>query len=1198
MRRSKNTAPCAALLCLLMLVFILEAPHAQAQLPSVTADQTLDLGDLVDPFDPLVIIPSPYVYFGTSVAIDGNYAIVTGLKPGADGRAYLYSKGPFGWTREGRLDEAAGVSNLEGFGAAVSMGGGTAAILQRGSVGPTTAVHLFSSDSGYGAEETIDANDWPVANVASVSVYGNTLAMGDEKAADTRTGVSSGRVAVFTRSSGRWSLQAHLAPSDPMVAGRFGTSVALEGDRLLVGAPGVKVDNAARRGACYVFERREGVWKQTAKLVDVRGEAYQDFGTDVALSGNTALATAPGQTYSNIKGTVAGFQRQASGAWKFDGLLPVPLKDVNPAAPAPQFFGSRLALSGSIAAVGSATGIGSTERSYLYQRRGDRWQQLSPLDAPRDYSSPGAAVAVSGKRFFAGAAMETTEGGIRSGRVRTYSITSGLAVFDGPSVSTSEMTTNGGGEIQVGDIVVGRKVSRSITVQNLGAESLEGLSFTGNGVDGEELVLPAVSELPVGAAATFTLNITPSSSGQWKTRIAVEGFSDSFVRMLIDVSANVLQAPEPPTILTASQAQLAVDGAAVDLLVDAGGTEKLNFQWYKEGKALTGETSRRVRLLSASESNAGFYKVKVSNASGAATSADIPLAVYQGKADTSVRVNDGAAFSLKAPVTGPGVRYRWLFNNAPLTDSSVFSGSATAELRVSAAATSLAGQYAVVLNPGAAQIMPQRWNVSVLLKPQITNAEGFIGQLSVAKAVTSRIIATPQATRYYFKGLPPGVVGDLYYGTISGKPAVPGAYAVKVIASNAAGNGLERQFNVVVAGLDARAVGPFGGVLARNDVNLRLGGSIQGTVSAVGKCTGVLMLGARRVSFTTSLFQSLDGKTYFADVDASQASASERYELRFDIATGRLSGNLVTETDTTPMISGWSSPWSSLNPSTRWSNYCTATMTPVNLVSDFDLIPGGTSFTTLRIDTIGTVLWIGRMADGSVTTLNTVMSPGLLNLDGSDAVEMPVFIPLSGNTASVLGSVRLNQGDPFRSGYHRLTGALDWFKPAAPSSSKSRSYKRGITRHDLRVSGAGYTAAMPGVPVLGLPLTSLNAKVSASGAGLESAVQASLLSQPFTLTGSAKALIPLPNLLKQTLTFDRTRGTFTGSFVLTDADLLRPSVKVMRTVTIHGVLLASGTGEGFFSLPAMPDVFVAPPTTVNTSPIRSGRLGLKASNAP
>jgi hypothetical protein len=194
-------------LCGVMLLLLLAAPATQAQLPSVTAEQTLDLGDLVDPFDPLVMIPSRYVYLGTSVAVDGDYAIVTGLRPGADGRAYLYSNGPFGWTRDGRLDEAAGLSNLKGFGAAVSMGGGTAAILQRGSAGPTTAVHIFSSGLGYGAEETIDATDWPVANVAAISVFDNTLAMGDETASDTRTGVSSGRVAVFTRAGGRWALR-------------------------------------------------------------------------------------------------------------------------------------------------------------------------------------------------------------------------------------------------------------------------------------------------------------------------------------------------------------------------------------------------------------------------------------------------------------------------------------------------------------------------------------------------------------------------------------------------------------------------------------------------------------------------------------------------------------------------------------------------------------------------------------------------------------------------------------------------------------------------------------------------------------------------------------------------------------------------------------------------------------------------------
>ena len=72
----------------------------------------------------------------------------------------------------------------------------------------------------------------------------------------------------------------------------FGSAVALSGETVLVGAPGV----SNSKGAAYVFIRNGTVWTQQTKLHAIDGAAGDDFGLSVSLSGNTAVMGAPFDT--------------------------------------------------------------------------------------------------------------------------------------------------------------------------------------------------------------------------------------------------------------------------------------------------------------------------------------------------------------------------------------------------------------------------------------------------------------------------------------------------------------------------------------------------------------------------------------------------------------------------------------------------------------------------------------------------------------------------------------------------------------------------------------------------------------------------------------------------------------------------------------------------------------------------------------
>jgi hypothetical protein len=166
----------------------------------------------------------------------------------------------------------------------------------------------------------------------SVALSGDTLVVGAAQERSGATGVNgeqadnskpnAGAAYVFTRSGGVWTQQAYLKASNTDAGDGFGTSVALEGNTLVVGAPwersnatgvnGNEADNSApNAGAAYVFTRTAGVWTQQAYLKASNTNAGDSFGINVTLSGET-LAVGAYTEASNATG-VNGNESESNG---------------------------------------------------------------------------------------------------------------------------------------------------------------------------------------------------------------------------------------------------------------------------------------------------------------------------------------------------------------------------------------------------------------------------------------------------------------------------------------------------------------------------------------------------------------------------------------------------------------------------------------------------------------------------------------------------------------------------------------------------------------------------------------------------------------------------------------------------------------------------------------------------------------------
>lgn len=254
----------------------------------------------------------------------------------------------------------------------------------------------------------------------SVALSGDTLVVGAPAPPNSATGkpVGSGSVYVYTRRGATWVQEANIKASNAEISDRFGLSLALEGNTLVVGASGedstvqwvisgspdetATQNGAIDSGAVYVFARANGAWTQQAYVKAANAGAGDGFGNSVALAGNTFVVGAEFEASAakGIDGDSGDESASGSGAvyvftlgingWVQEAYV----KASNTGAG--DRFGWSVALVGNTLAVGapfedsSATGVNSTVDDnnvlgsgavYLFTRLNGGWRQEAYLKA-------------------------------------------------------------------------------------------------------------------------------------------------------------------------------------------------------------------------------------------------------------------------------------------------------------------------------------------------------------------------------------------------------------------------------------------------------------------------------------------------------------------------------------------------------------------------------------------------------------------------------------------------------------------------------------------------------------------------------------------------------------------------------------------------------------------------------------------------
>ncbi len=250
--------------------------------------------------------PSPHQGFGSSVAVGDGVILVGADQVGANGNvpgeAYMFLSGPRGWSL-GQTLRAGDGSPGDAFGASAALAGATAVVGAPGHASGVGAAYVFR-DAGGRWHRVAELAPGPGAGTSafgtSVALEGGHLAVGAPYEY-----AGSGAVHLFSLTGEGWSTGAvlGLAPGPERADGRLGTSVAWWGARVAAGAPQAGRDHSGR---VVIFSRSGRRWVRSVVLSGT--DHPQSFGQSVAVAGGRLAVGAPqgfgpGQAFVFVPGS-------------------------------------------------------------------------------------------------------------------------------------------------------------------------------------------------------------------------------------------------------------------------------------------------------------------------------------------------------------------------------------------------------------------------------------------------------------------------------------------------------------------------------------------------------------------------------------------------------------------------------------------------------------------------------------------------------------------------------------------------------------------------------------------------------------------------------------------------------------------------------------------------------------------------------
>lgn len=304
-------------------------------------------------------------FFGWSVSIDKDIALVGAYKTDERGAAYVFERQGDDWTEVSKLT-ADDSSNDDGFGVSVAISG----------------TYVIIGSSG-----------------------------------DDTGGLNAGSAYIFERQDGQWNQIIRLTSSDPKQNEFFGSSVVIQENYAFVGATG---SGGLGLGCVYVFHRDEGEWVEVDKLVSSDAAQNDQFGAFLSIEGDELIIGANlDDDKEQASGSAYVFQLEEAGWIEKNKLVAYDGAEED-------LFGTSVAVNDDVVAVGSHQDDDNGDKSgsaYIYQRRGSAWELATKLTASDGVANDqfGYAVALHENEVLVGA-WRSANDGIHTGSVYVYDL--------------------------------------------------------------------------------------------------------------------------------------------------------------------------------------------------------------------------------------------------------------------------------------------------------------------------------------------------------------------------------------------------------------------------------------------------------------------------------------------------------------------------------------------------------------------------------------------------------------------------------------------------------------------------------------------------------------------------------------------------------------------------------------------------------
>ncbi|MGA3352727.1 MAG: hypothetical protein ABSD85_06005 [Acidimicrobiales bacterium] len=326
--------------------------------------------------------------FGTSVAVSGTTAVVGTSGTSYAGRAYVFSESASGWKQAAEL-KGSDTTAEDAFGTSVAVAGTTIVVGAYEHDGYAGRAYVFTDTAGVWKQTAELKGSDTVADDSfgwSVAISGATIVVGAVGHSDY-----AGRAYVFTKTPTGWTQAAELKASDSKAKQGFGTSTAISGTTIVVGAEG-----AGKTGAAYVFSKSLLGWTEVATLKGSDVVGGDNFGSSVGLSGTTAVVGAYGR--ANSAGRAYVFTDTA-GTWK--QLAELKGSDTI----AGDYFGIAAAISGTTVVVGAYETAKQAGRAYVFKKKASGWKETDELKGSNTVKGDflGVSAAISGTTVVIGA---------------------------------------------------------------------------------------------------------------------------------------------------------------------------------------------------------------------------------------------------------------------------------------------------------------------------------------------------------------------------------------------------------------------------------------------------------------------------------------------------------------------------------------------------------------------------------------------------------------------------------------------------------------------------------------------------------------------------------------------------------------------------------------------------------------------------